>query len=247
MIWQYDHATTNDYLCKNIIKPKCVDEWKTVYNERCKTTYIFDCSVPIHNQGYGQHALEELHQVYRYKAHKNGGPDSRDLYKKEPSNNMYEENIKNFTCNREPNVRCYKTPRQVKTKKCEEKTEQKCQKVRNTNPRPVQHQTCHDEPYEECTVEKQYQTRIAHVPTYMEECTDVPREICDNHGTTTLELKCVDETKPICEWKPKQPRCRKTPRQHCYKIPYQVKTTDCDESYKENIGLQNYAAYPNPE
>jgi hypothetical protein len=180
--------------------------------------------------------MNSLQQVHRYKFPGAPGNDPYSRAKVKPMQNA-KAKINKFRCRREPNVRCYKTPRRVKIQKCEEVKEQKCQKVTNTNPRPVQHETCHDEPYEECEVEKQQQSKIVQVPVYEEECNSVPRELCDNQGSTTLEVKCVDETKPVCEWQPKEAECRKTPREHCFKMPYQVKTMDCDESYKEKIGL----------
>ena len=73
------------------------------------------------------------------------------------------------------------------------------------------------------------------IPVYTEDCRAMPREICDNQGRMTLEVKCVDEIKPVCKWKPKEEQCHKTPRKHCYKIPYQEKTTDCDKSYQQNF------------
>ena len=108
----------------------------------------------------------------------------------------------------------------AKIQKCEEVKEQKCQKVTNSNPRPVQHQNCHDEPYEECEVEKQHQTKMIQIPVFTEDCKNVPREICDNQGKTTLEVKCVDESKPVCKWNIGEEKCNNVPREHCYQVPY---------------------------
>ena len=221
----------------------CVDEWKTIFDQTCQSSYRFDCRVPTPDSSYGQHVLDDLQQVYKYKV--NSGVESEPYFpgNYEISNEEYEERLKTFKCKKEPHTRCYKTPRRVKIQNCKEIMEQKCQRVSNTNPRPVQHQTCHDEPYMECEVEKQYQLKIIQVPTYSEDCNEVPREICDNYGSTTIEQKCVNETKPVCEWITRKPICSKIPRQHCYKIPYQVKTTDCEENYKETIGIQNHGGY----
>ena len=235
-VWQFDHATKDDFLCKEITKPKCVEEWTVLYDKTCKNTFRFDCNVRGPSSGYGDWTLNSLQQVHRYKS----GPYDQDVLNYEPK-----PNPDNFKCIRTPKRRCYKTPRKVKIHKCEEVKEQKCQKVTNTNPRPVQRQSCHDEPYEECEVEKQHQPKMIQVPVYTEECKTVPRQLCDNQGQTTLEVKCVDEVKPVCKWREGKEECNGTPRQHCYKIPYQEKTTDCDESYHEKLG--GFGPYgPNP-
>ena len=235
-IWQFDHATKDEFLCKEITKPKCTDEWKTLYEETCKTTYRFDCRVPTPASGYGDWVVNSLQQVHRYK---NGNKPYNHYNQAIQAAEMRNKHIENFKCRRTPNKRCHKTPRRVKIQKCEEEKENKCQKVTNRDPRPTQQQSCHDEPYEECEVEKQHQPKMIQVPRYTEECESVPRELCDNQGTTTLEVKCVDESKPVCEWEQSnEPECTKTPREHCYQVPYQEKTTDCDESYQEVNGHQ---------
>ena len=179
--------------------------------------------------------MNSLQQVHRYE---NGNKPYNQYGQLEMQAQMRNKHLENFKCRRIPNKRCYKTPRRVKIQKCEEEKERKCQKVSNRDPRPTQQQSCHDEPYEECEVEKQHQAKMLQVPKYTEECETVPRELCDTTGTTTLEVKCVDETKPVCEWEQSaEPECTKTPREHCYQIPYQEKTTDCDESYKEVGGF----------
>ena len=239
-IYEYEHATVDDVLCKEIIKPKCVDKWKTLYDKTCKTTYTFDCNgPPLPNNGYGVHTLKAIQQVYRVKSNSAQSGGTQDSY----TQNAYNKdpyNPREFKCRRKPNVRCYQTPRKVKVQKCEESKEQKCQKITNRNPRTVQRQTCHDEPYEECELEKQHQTKMVQVPTYVEECDSIPREICDNQGITTLELRCVEEPRPVCKWEPRQGKCRRNPRQHCYKVPYQEKTTDCNESYQGEMGNGNF-------
>ena len=234
-IWQFNHETTDDFLCKEITTPRCTEEWTVLYDKTCKTTYRFDCRANGPSSGYGNWNVDTLHQVHRYgnepynNAGLNYGQSNRNKH------------LDKFRCRKTPIHRCYRTPRKVKIHKCEQVKEQKCQKVTNKNPKPVQHQSCHDEPYEECEVESQHQPKIIQIPVYTEDCKNVPRQICDNQGRTTLEVKCVDELKPICKWKPKEQKCEKTPRKHCYKLPYQEESTDCDESYQEQLGgHENY-------
>ena len=234
-VWQFDHATRDDFLCKEITKPKCVDEWKVLYDKTCKTTVRFDCNMSnmrVTSSGYGDWALNPMQQVRRYK----NGAYGNNPY------NPYKQ-LENFKCRRIPFQRCYQSPRRVKIHKCEEVKEHKCQKVTNKSPRPVQRQNCHEEPYEECEVEKQHQVKMAQVPKYTEECKGVPREICDNQGTTTLEVKCVDEMKPVCQWKIGEEQCENVPKEHCYQVPYQAKTTDCQENYHETIGDGKYPGH----
>ena len=149
-VWDFNHETRDDFLCKEITKPKCVDEWTVLYDKTCKTTVQFDCGMRGPSSGYGEWVLNPMQQVHRYK---------NDPYNPYKPKNPYGQNnpnkhVENFKCNRIPHERCYQSKRRVKIQKCEEVKEQKCQKVTNSDPRPVQHQNCHDEPYEECEVEK---------------------------------------------------------------------------------------------
>ena len=228
-IWQFDHSTRNDFLCKQVAKPKCTEEWTILYDKTCQSTYRFECGQKGPYSGYGDWALNSLQQVQR---HPN---DQLNQFNTEIKNDNRANHFEKFKCRKIPKNRCYKTSRRVKIHKCEQIQQRQCEKVTNPNPRPVQHQSCHDEPYEECEVEKQHQLKMVQVPVYTEDCKIVPRQLCDNQGETTLKVKCVNESKPICKWRPKKVECHKTPRQHCYTIPYQEKTTDCDEHYQEDV------------
>ena len=246
-VYQFNHETRDDFLCKEITKPKCHDEWTVLYDKTCKTTVRFDCGVRGPSSGYGDWALNPMQQVHRYKNDPYNPYNPKNPYGQENQN----KHLENFKCNRIPHNRCYQTPRRVKIQKCEEVKEQKCQKVTNSNPRPVQHQNCHDEPYEECEVEKQHQTKMIQIPVFTEDCKNVPREICDNQGKTTLEVKCVDESKPVCTWKVGEEKCNNVPREHCYQVPYQEQTTDCNESYHHQTGGDgqypgDYGSHPGP-
>ena len=229
-VWQFDHSTNDEFICKKVSRPKCTKRWKIIYEKTCKSTYRFDCRGGGSIQSNGNWVLNSLHQVHGY----GNGMQNQDR-ENHTANKYSNEDFDNFRCQRIPVKRCYTTPRRVRSHKCEQAEEQKCQKVTNRTPRPVQHQSCHDEPYEECEVESQQHPKIMQIPVYTEDCRAMPREICDNQGKTTLEVKCVNEIKPVCKWKPKAEQCHKTPRKHCYKVPYQEKTTDCDESYQQNL------------
>ena len=231
-VWQFDHSTNDDFICKKVSKPKCTEKWTILYEKTCKATFRFDCRTKNPINAYGNWALNPLHQVHRYE---NGPayPGEENYTLNKYSNKDFE----NFQCRKTPIKRCHRTPRRVKTHDCEQVDEEQCQKVTNNDPRPIQRQSCHDEPYEECEIESEHQPKVMQVPIYTEDCKVVPREICDNQGTTTLEVKCVDEFKPVCKWAPSNKKCHKTPRKHCYKIPYQEKTTDCDESYNEDLEI----------
>ena len=234
-IYQYDHVTTDDFVCEEIIKPKCDTKWETLYDKTCKTTYRFDCRSPMPNIGYGAFNLMPMQQVHRFESPMG---NNLDPYKTgQYSQNPYGPHQANKgACRKIPKKRCYTTPRRVKIQECREVKENSCQKVKKRVPRPTQKQSCRDEPYEKCEMEKQHQITMMPTPIFEEVCDDEDREICDFVGKTTLELRCVNQTRHICEWGPKRGECNKIPKEHCYKAPYQEKTTDCDEKYTSEIG-----------
>ena len=179
--------------------------------------------------------LDTPNHLHKFKIHNAVGSDlSGHRYKRQTLKVAQEEDLETFKCKKTPTEICHDRPLRVKTQKCEERKEHKCERVSSTNPRLIKRPLCRNVPYNECDMENQYEMTMVQVPRYTEECKKVPREICDNYGTSTLEVKCVNETKPICEWKAANPACLKTPRQHCYKIPYQVMTNYCDQTFNED-------------
>ena len=199
-----------------------------------------------HGKGFQNQDLDAQHHWHKVKSYNVVGSDIYGhRFKRQTSNVVLpskEEHLSNFKCNKHPTERCHETPRRVKTKKCEEREEQKCERVSSMNPRSVQHQSCHDAPYVECDVEEKQEMKVVQVPSYTEEYKEIPIKICDNYGASTLEVKCVNETKPVCEWKAAEPTCSKIPREHCYKIPYLVENTDCDENVKEDGGYRIFGS-----
>ena len=121
-----------------------------------------------------------------------------------------DKEIEQFKCKRTPYNRCHKTARPVKFVECKQVKEKKCEKITNRNPNPVEQQTCHDDPYEECDTIKQPQKKSIAIPTYTTECIDVPKNQCDNAGDTVLTVACADKKIPKCEWTPKQMECQKS-------------------------------------
>ena len=234
-VYVYENDTTDDFICKDIFKPKCVEKWKKLYETTCRTQNRFDCDPKKH--GYGGNGIDSHREVVNYADRSDSDGHKNTNYRNgEPTKEIFE----NFKCHQEPVKRCYKTPRRVKTQKCNEITERKCQKVTNQNPRLVEKQKCHDKTYEKCEVRKEPTYEKIQLPKYEVHCENVPRQICDSQGRKKLEVACANDTRPTCKWIPKKKKCTKIPKEHCTDLPYKVKTVVCDESYKNEVGSAEY-------
>ena len=228
-----DHSTKDEHLCVQLPKPKCRTEFKTLYEESCKTEYRFECKFPHDGSGYGYGTLNHQYAEERYKLHP-GIPSSWNINQK-PSHGM--ENVRwEKYCRKIPVQDCQTTPRSRHYEVCEQIEEQYCEKATNKNSKPVEKQRCKFVDYDQCEVEEQKEPVFVDVPKYEVDCKDVPKQLCGNIGETKLGVKCETDTRPICTFHPTERKCTKTPRKYCTKAPYQVKTTDCSESYTSQVG-----------
>ena len=205
----------------------------TLYEKSCTTDYRFECSFDKPREGYGNGWLKHQYQEKRHILLP--GMSADWLVNEKPSYGIENEPWQKH-CKKIPIEECQETPRTRHIQKCEQRSERKCQKVTNLNPRPVQEQQCKDQPKEDCEVVDQHQPVDVDIPWYDVECNDVPKVQCTNLEKTKLEVKCSQEPRPICNFYPKDNDCKVIPTKYCYQAPYQVKTTDCQESYTGRIG-----------
>ena len=230
--FRFDSTTTDELVCVEVEKPKCEDKWKTIYDQTCRKMWNFDCRTPPIGNGYGDTVIQPQREVKRYEVHP-GMPADWPINQ---TPHFIDKEIDLFKCKRTPYKRCHKTARRVKFVECKQVKEKKCEKITNRNPKPIEQQTCHDDPIEECDTIQIPEKKSISKPTYTTECIDVPKKQCDNAGDTILRVACADKKIPKCEWTPKAMECQKIKRNHCYQIPYRVKVTDCSESYSGSVG-----------
>merc|ERR1711981_343804 len=97
----------------------------------------------------------------------------------------------------------------------------------------------HDEHKKVCELEQRSQPKQVKKYVYTKHCIPVPKTVCDNADQKFLQPNCVATSRKECSYHPEE-RCDNVPKQHCYKIPYQVKKMVCTDGYGGGQG--NYAA-----
>ena len=226
--YKFDDQTMDELLCEKVPIPNCKNEFITVHEETCVDRVRFDCHFD-QGSGYGNGFLQSLREEKRY-----GQWGKTPAWGNEPPSPPGPDPNWQDKCRMVPNKHCSKTPRTRKIEVCKQESKEECRKVTNRHPRPKQEQVCKDEPYEECELVNQDKEERIQVPQYDQECKDVAKPLCDNVETTTLEVKCVTEDRPVCQYEEKPMECTETPKQYCLDVPYQVKTNDSKESYIDN-------------
>merc|ERR1712226_660738 len=105
-------------------------------------------------------------------------------------------------CTKEPEEKCYETPRTIRKSVCKPQTNRHCEKFSNTALRPVEKQNCHFENKNKCELEEKLRPRKAKRYSYHKDCKKVPREICDMVERKRVAPNCVTEYRPKCEFVP---------------------------------------------
>jgi len=119
-------------------------------------------------------------------------------------------------CTKEPEEKCYETPRMIRKSVCKPRPNKYCEKFSNTRLRPVEVQNCHFEKRNQCELEDKLRPRKAKRYSYHKECKKVPREVCDMVERKKVVPNCVTEFRPKCTFLPVE-KCDKMEKQYCYK------------------------------
>jgi len=137
---------------------------------------------------------------------------------------------KETVCERIPRENCYDTPRAVRNVLCRPQTQRYCQKFSNSFPQPLEKQNCHFEPKKTCELQTRSRPRKAKRYSYTQDCTPVPRQLCDTIQAKTLVPDCVEMERPRCDYQPLK-TCKEEDKQYCYKE--EVVTTEriCDKKF----------------
>merc|ERR1712059_151892 len=116
------------------------------------------------------------------------------------------------------------------TEDCEDREEKVCEKLTERVPVPSEKQNCHDENKKVCELEQRSQPKQVKKYIYTKHCRPVPKTVCDNADQMFLQPSCVPSSRKVCSYHPEE-KCENVPKQHCHKIPYQVKKMECSESH----------------
>merc|ERR1712184_181552 len=135
-------------------------------------------------------------------------------------------------------TKCYTTPRTVSTEYCEDREEKVCEKLTERVPVPSEKQNCHDENKKVCELEQRSQPKQVKKYVYTKHCRPVPKTVCDNVDQKSLQPSCVPMSRKQCSYSPEE-RCENIPKKHCFKIPYQVKTMECNQNGQTSRSLDN--------
>merc|ERR1711913_126139 len=104
----------------------------------------------------------------------------------------------------------------VKDTVCEPEYRRYCDKLTKDVPFPVERQNCHFERKKICQLVPKTKPKKAKVYSYTQDCKAIPREICDQCETKTLEPACQMEERMQCKYTPAT-NCKKENKNYCYK------------------------------
>merc|ERR1712212_1042084 len=85
----------------------------------------------------------------------------------------------------------------VQVEVCEPEYRRYCDKLTKDVPFPVERQNCHFERKKICQLVPKTKPKKAKVYSYTEDCKEIPREICDQCETKTLQPACLLEARMI--------------------------------------------------
>jgi hypothetical protein len=139
--------------------------------------------------------------------------------------------VKDTVCKKIPKHDCYDSPRTVQIEVCEPEYRRFCDKLTKDVPFPVERQNCHFERKKICQLVPKTKPKKAKVYSYTEDCKPVPREICDQCETKTLEAACVPEARMHCKYSPVT-QCKKENKNYCYKAEVTKLVEICDKKLK---------------
>merc|ERR1712059_98605 len=225
-VYETDLTERDDFKCINIVNPYCATKEHTIYDKTCRTITHFDCK----SSGYGSQSSYSEGSQDSYAVDSYGGSSYGSDYK----------------CKRTPETKCYTTPRTVSTQYCEDREEKVCEKLTERVPVPSEKQNCHDEQKKVCELEQRPQPKQVKKYVYTKHCRPVPKTVCENADQKSLQPSCVPSSTKDCSYQPVE-KCENVPKQHCYKIPYQVKKMECSKSYESDASYGSNAAYGQTE
>jgi len=141
--------------------------------------------------------------------------------------------VKDTTCKKVPKHDCYDSPRTVQVEVCEPEYRRYCDKLTKDVPFPVERQNCHFERKKICQLVPKTKPKKAKVYSYTEDCKKVPREVCDQCETKTLQPACLREERVTCGYQPVT-ECKVEAKNYCYKAEVTKMVEVCDDKLATN-------------
>jgi len=133
-------------------------------------------------------------------------------------------------CKQTPKKDCYNIPRKVQIEVCKTDVHKYCEKFPNTHPFPVEEQNCHFEPKKICELKMKTRPKKAKKYSYVKDCKEQPRQICDQCETQSLEPVCDFQERLTCSYEPKE-QCKEEPKQYCHKVEKITLEEVCDPKF----------------
>merc|ERR1712055_698038 len=137
---------------------------------------------------------------------------------------------KQVVCKRTPKQDCYNIPRKIQVEVCRTDIHRYCEKFSNVFPFPVEKQNCHFEPKKICELEMKTRPKKAKKYSYIKDCKEQPREICDQCEKKFLQPVCEQQERLVCTYEPEE-TCRDEQKQYCYKVEEVVVEEVCDMKF----------------
>lgn len=218
--------------CLRVENPRCVNKNYPVYDRTCKSTTYFDCDTYY----YGQGASIVPSKDFGSSSDGYGQSNHESTSSSGSNYGGYEQTY----CRKQPDTKCYQTPRSVTQQRCYHKPEKVCEKLSLRIPSIKSKQNCHTEYKKVCALEEHAEPKQVKKYVYQKTCRKVPRSICENTDVKKLVPSCVKTTRKSCNYKPVQ-KCESIPRKYCYKIYKKVRKDKC-EPYVEPTTPRPYQA-----
>ena len=99
---------------------------------------------------------------------------------------------------------------------------------------------CRNEEKRVCELVQRQQPKQVKTFSYRKDCQNVPRKVCGDQGSQTLEAVCGQTSSRQCSYSPME-QCRDEPKQHCFNVSFGVRRERC-----EDVVVQVPAPQPQP-
>merc|ERR1712119_140101 len=129
---------------------------------------------------------------------------------------------KEVVCTRTPKQDCYNIPRKIQVEVCKTDVHRYCEKFSNIFPFPVEKQNCQ--------LEMKTRPKKAKKYSYIKDCKEQPREICDQCEKKSIQPLCDMQERLTCIYKPVE-QCKDEAKEYCYKVEKVVVEEVCDMKF----------------
>lgn len=243
-IYDTSLSRTERRQCITVQNQKCSTSKRTVQDRTCKRTFTFECesssayAQPEQQDSYGQ---DSGYGSQQQMGSQMGGYGGGDSYGNDYSAQQTYAAPK-VNCRRQPEEKCYNTPRTVTQQNCYEVPEKICENLVEMLPAVQARQSCRREEKRVCELVKRSQEKQVKKYVYTKQCRDVPRQVCENADQKTLVPSCVPSTRKQCSYSPAE-KCESQPRRKCFNLAYKIQRQRCEPVQQESYGQAEQTGY----